>query len=380
MKFFIFKNIFLFWCFCVSFASLALKESELTLLYTMLKEGDFYSMGEFQGENNLTLRYLKFGKKQGKNGSLIFINGKGENVLKYMELFYDFYLQGWSPIYTYDHRGQGFSDRISLDTTSPSNSSVPPQKIKQSEHSSSPITASYVKDYSLYRKDMETFIHLVLSDKKVDRLNLFLIAHSMGGAVVLDYLQTHGEEQPLKAVALSAPMIKIESNMFFLLENITLRLITGYCHLLPCSWRFPSLRNRFTQKTLTNSKMRYAFSEYLIKQMFPQAASKGTSFRWVVESFEVTDLLMAENRMQRIVTPLVILQSEQERFVVNKYHNFFCEKTPHCCYLKKFSGKHEIFMEEDKPRNEAIKTVAEFFLNDQKYQRKCKKTVSEKLF
>ena len=290
-----------------------------------------------------------------------------------MELFYDFHTQGWSPIYTYDHRGQGFSQRMSSDFAYLPKPSVSPQEIELSDSSlSSSITASYVKDYALYRKDMETFMNLVLSDKNVNRSNLFLIAHSMGGTVLLDYLQTHGDKQPLKAVALSAPMIKIESKMFFFMENATLKLLTGYCYLLPCSWRFPSLRNRFTQKTLTNSKVRYAFSEYLVKQMFPQIASKGTSFRWLVESFEISNLLMAENRIRRIVTPFIILQSEQERFVVNEYQNFFCEKTPYCCQLKKIQGKHEIFMEEDKPRNKAIKTVTKFFLNSQKHQKKCK--------
>lgn len=353
---------------------MALEEADLTLLYKLLKDKDFYSIGEFQGENKLTLRYAKFGKKRGKKGSLIFINGKGENILKYMELFHDFHTQGWSPIYTYDHRGQGFSQRSSFDSTYLPKPSVSPQKIESSEPSLSSITASYVKDYALYRKDMETFMHLVLSDKDVDRFNLFLIAHSMGGTVLLDYLQTHGNKQPLKAVALSAPMIKIESNMFFFLENATLKLLTGYCHLLPCSWRFPSLRSRFTQKTLTNSKSRYAFSEYLVKQMFPQVTSKGTSFRWVVESFEVSALLMTKNRIQRMSTPFIILQSEQERFVVNEYQNFFCEKTPYCCQIKKIQGKHEIFMEKDEPRNKAIKTVIEFFDN----QASLKKSISSR--
>ena len=359
MKLVISKFFLFLVCFLLSFSSMALKEKDLSLLYKMVKKGDFYSIGKFQGEGGLTLRYAKFGNPRGKNGSLIFVNGKEENILKYMELFYDLYLQGWSPIYTYDHRGQGFSNRISLNVTSSSTVSNSPTK--EETHSSSSITVSYVKDYSLYRKDMETFIQIVLNDKQVDRSNLFLIAHSMGGAVVLDYLQTHREKQPLKAVAFSSPMIKIKSNLFFLLEKITLKILTGFCFFSSCSWKLPSLRSRFTQKTLTNSKERYAFSEYLVKQMFPDAMSKGTSFRWLVESFEMTDLLMAKNRMERIVTPFIILQSEQEHFVVNTYHDLFCEKTPYCCQLKKFQGKHEIFMEKDKPRNKAIKAVAEFF-------------------
>lgn len=376
MQFIILRFFLFLVCFFLPFFSIALEEKDLSLLYTMAKKGDFYSIGEFQVEKGLKLRYAKFGKSQGKNGALIFVNGKGENILKYIELFYDLYLQGWSPIYTYDHRGQGFSNRISLDIASSSTLSHSPLKGEVTTHSSS-IKVSYEKDYSLYRKDMETFIQLVLNDKLADPSNLFLIAHSMGGTIVLDYLQTHGKDQPLKAVAFSSPMIKIKSNLFFLLEKITLKVLTGFCFFSSCSWQLPSLRSRFTQKTLTNSKERYAFSEYVVKQMFPKTVSKGTSFRWIVESFEMTDLLMAENRIQRMGTPFIILQSEQEHFVVNTYNDLFCGKTPYCCQLKKIQGKHEIFMEKDKPRKEAIKTATQFFLNNQKRQRKCKKIVNQ---
>ena len=86
----------------------AVEEVDLSPLHELLKKGEFYTIGDFQGAKQVTLRYAKFGKGRGKNGSLVFINGKGENLFKYIELFYDFYLQGWSPIYTYDHRNQGF--------------------------------------------------------------------------------------------------------------------------------------------------------------------------------------------------------------------------------------------------------------------------------
>ena len=368
------KRVFKIFPFCALFLSgpaPALEESGLSLLYKLLEKREFFTIGDFPGENNVTLRYAKFGAGQGKRGSLVFVNGKGENIFKYMELFYDLYLQGWSPIYTYDHRGQGFSDRVLPDFTVFPVSLSPTGDIKPSDPPP-PAVPVYVRNYALYRKDLESFVRLVLNDPETDRSRLFLTAHSMGGTVALDYLQTHPETHPFRAVALSAPMIKIKSGMFPFMETVTLKLLNGYCALLPCSWRFPSLRNRFTQKTLTNSKIRYDFSENLIKKMFPQAASKGTSFRWVIESFKITDSLMEENRIKQLNIPIIILQSGMERFVSNERQNLLCEMLPLCCRITKIDGKHELFMEQDPRRNQAVEEMTQFFLNSPAHRKECR--------
>ena len=350
----------------------ALKESELSLLYKLLEKGDFYTTGDFPGENKVTLRYAKFGTGRGRRGSLVFINGKGENIFKYIELFYDLYHQGYSPIYTYDHRGQGFSDRILPDSTVLPVSFSPAGDTSPSSGPSPSDIPGYVKSYTLYRKDLKSFVRLVLKDPETDRSRLFLTAHSMGAAVVLDYLQTHPETQPFQAVTLSTPMIKAKSGLFPPMETATLSLLKGFCALLPCSWKLPSLRNRFTQKTLTDSKIRYNFSARLTKKMFPQAASTGTSFRWIIESFKITDSLMEESRIKRLNIPLIILQSGKDRFVSNESQNRFCEALPLCCRIVKIDGKHELFMERDPRRDQALEEMTRFFMNSPARKKQCR--------
>ena len=344
----------------MSFSVLALKEQDLSLLYQLLEkeegkkeasekrdkpqEKKFYSMRDFRGSGGFRLKYAKFGKGRGDRGAVIFVNGKGDNIFKYMELFYDLYVLGWSPIYTYDHRGQGFSDRIQ---------------------------SSEEESYTLFRQDFGAFLRIVRGDLEVDRSRLFAIAHSMGGAIVLDYLQTYSTRRDFEAVALSAPMIKIESNMWKVFEDSLLFALDGFCFVLPCEWRFPSLRNRWTQDTLTNSSARYAFSEYLTDKKFPSAQSDGTSFKWIIESFNITNRLMKEDRIRQISVPFLILQAEQEYFVLNEYHNLFCEESPHCCHRQKIKGKHEIFLERDTPRAKAIKHTTRFFLDSRVHFTQC---------
>ncbi|MDE0092486.1 MAG: alpha/beta hydrolase [Oligoflexia bacterium] len=354
-------KICLCWTLFFPFIAGALKESHLSVLYELLKEEEFYTVGSFKGANQTLLGYGKFGKGRGKNGSLIFVNGKGESLFRYMELFYDFYLQGWSPIYTYDHRNQGFSRPVSLPVSFSQSGEI---KISNSSK------VSYEENYTLYRKDLEAFISFILKDRDVDRFNLFLIAHSKGGAVVLDYLQTY-PDSPFKSAVLSAPMIKYNSNLFFFLERGAFFLLNGYCSLMSCQWKTPSFRSRLTYKTFTGSKARYAFSEFVEKRQFPQSAPKGTSFRWLLESRKITDRLMDQKRIQRIKTPLMFLQAEKDYFVLNEYQNVFCEKIPDCCRIEKIPGKHEIFMEKDELRDEALNRVMLFFLSSETYQKQC---------
>lgn len=42
---------------------------------------------------------------------MILVNGRAENMLKWTELAYDFYQQGYD-VLLFDHRGQGYSQRI----------------------------------------------------------------------------------------------------------------------------------------------------------------------------------------------------------------------------------------------------------------------------
>lgn len=328
------------------FAVPSVPESRLSLIYELLDKQDFYAWGAFSGEGKLNIRYAKFGSTAGQNGSLLFVNGKGENLFKYIELFYDLHRLGWSPIYSYDHRGQGFSDRVF------------PEGSKK-----------VMEDYTAYRKDLETFVQIVLRDRSVSGTKLFMIAHSMGGTIALDYLRTHTENQPFKAVVLSSPMIGLQSHLWGFMEDAFLAMLTGYCSLSACTGKMPSLRSERTYGTFTNSKARYMFSEHIVRERFLQARSSGTSLRWLVNSFKASRQLMETAQRDDIRVPFMILQSEEELFVQNKNQDRFCSLFKRCCHLRRVPGKHEIFMEKDEIRGRAVFETASFFLT--KDQKKC---------
>ena len=71
------------------------------------KNGRF---GEFAGVGGLKIRYLCFEKKN-TSGALVVLPGKSETYLKYAEFFYDLRDLNMS-LYSMDHRGIGFSERM----------------------------------------------------------------------------------------------------------------------------------------------------------------------------------------------------------------------------------------------------------------------------
>ena len=64
------------------------------------------------GERNIKLAYRHLVQPESAVRKLmILVNGRAENMLKWTELAYDFYQQGYD-VLLFDHRGQGYSQRI----------------------------------------------------------------------------------------------------------------------------------------------------------------------------------------------------------------------------------------------------------------------------
>ncbi len=311
-----------------------LREEDSATRYSLLKKQDFYRLGEFKGAGGLTLRRAQFGLKAGEKGALVFINGWAENLLKYMELFYDLNLLGFSPIYTYDHRGQGFSERL----------------LPHRPH------VSHVESYAHYEKDLDIFIKQVQLYPEVQKGRLFLIAHSMGANIVLSYMQKG--PVPFQAGVLSAPMLKIRT-LPSVLEFLPLGLMRGIC-LFACGWALPGVNPQKSRKErLTGSQNRIDFAKHVAK-MVPKTPLSRLSAQWVLESFSAGARIMDKKRIQKIKTPLLILQAEKEVLVSNTHQNRFCKA--HFCRIKTFKGgRHELFLEEDKVRDQVVKATVHFF-------------------
>ena len=333
------KKILFIGLFIWVLPALAVPETKLSIVYQLLNEKELFSIHSFTGQNNLPLKYLKFGENKGSKGSLIFVNGMGENIVMYLELFYDLYLQGWSPIYTYDHRGQGLSDRVLPDPH-----------------------VGYVEDWSFYREDLKTFVQLVLRDSELDEQNLFLMANSMGSAIAVEYLQNSQDQQKIfNAVILSSPFFGLNAKGFGFAEPVFPHIIQLVCLFRDCLDPIVGSDSRYlkpevTQKRITSSKARY--------DLFIQGAKMYSagyivpSLDWVVKAFRMNRRIM--NRENNIILPLLILQAQQDSVVSNRKQRKFCQKLEDCS-LKVIDGRHDLFIEADEIRDQAFLETVRFF-------------------
>lgn len=121
---------------------------------------------------------------------LVFVHGLNEhsgryqNPLKYFKKDYNIYL--------FDQRGHGKSDGL----------------------------RSYVDNFNTYLKDLQSFIDLV--SKKEQKRKIFLIGHSMGGQVVLNYVAKYSHN--LSGFMTSSPNIQTAIKIPLLKKVIGLQL------------------------------------------------------------------------------------------------------------------------------------------------------------
>ena len=129
-------------------------------------------------------------------GSVVISSGRIESLVKYKEVVYDFYQNGYS-VFIHDHRGQGLSGRM-LDN---------PQ-------------IGYVQCFDDYVSDFKQFIDQVVSESSQHKPKL--LCHSMGGAIGALTVMRYPEL--FDRVAFSAPMFGIRPSLPNWFANLLLSL------------------------------------------------------------------------------------------------------------------------------------------------------------
>lgn len=262
--------------------------------------------------------------------AIVISNGRIESYIKYRELIFDLYRQGYS-IYTLDHRGQGLSSR----TTSN------PQQ-------------GHIDRFDTYIDDFAHFIETVVKPKKY--IDLFLVGHSMGGAIGTLYMEKHPDT--FRAAAFSAPMYGIKL-------PISRRFIRWLAHLLDTtdSGKGPNYvlggsdyePVEFAKNDLTHSQLRYDNYKKLYLE-HPQVQVGSPTNRWLHESIDAGERATLAAKHSRV--PILILQADEDTVVDNfaQYHAV----GGLCQLLNVPNARHEVFMEKDEARNFAIDALLKF--------------------
>ncbi|NHH99098.1 alpha/beta fold hydrolase [Oceanimonas sp. MB9] len=294
--------------------------------------------GRFTGHHDLSLPWAAL--RDPEHGStLVLINGRTESYLKYQELARDLFENGYN-VYLYDHRGQGLAPRLTDD----------------------PLMG-HVADFDDYVQDLELFMRQVVLPAGPQPV--YLLAHSMGGTIAALWLSKTSVQ--VQAAALSSPMMGIYLGPLprWLADGLVSVLGTG------CRWLGRDVcyapgqggyeETPFADNELTHSEVRYQLFRELYRDR-PELQLGGVSLQWLEESLAAGDRTIA--RARQITTPLLVLQSSQDVVVSNEAQDAFCQALRHCDGggPKRIKGAaHELFLEQDKYRNRALKAVLAFF-------------------
>ncbi|MGX9418622.1 alpha/beta fold hydrolase [Vibrio sp. RC27] len=267
--------------------------------------------------------------------AIFIVNGRIETVFKYQELFYDLFQLGYD-IYSYDHRGQGLSKYPHIEDS-----------------------IGHVEQFQDYVSDLESMVEFFELDHYEKK---FLLAHSMGGAITLRYLQQ--TPQPVFSACVAvAPMVGLPVPWYMRPFAIQYTRWLSQKSSVPtfAPGYGPYETKPFLNNPLSQSKQRYKWFRQLYKQ-FPELQVGGPSITWVWQSLVTVKQLL--NDAKKLKTPLLILQAGNDQIVENQAQVKLMDKVQtvnqdaHLMAIK--GANHELLFEKDEYRNRCLKELTRF--------------------
>ncbi len=232
--------------------------------------------GKFQGAGGLELYYQCWRPEEEPRAVLAIVHGFGEHSGRYMNVVNRLVPKGFA-VWGFDHRG----------------------------HGRSPGQRGYINEWAEFREDVHAFLQMVAGQEP--GRPLFLMGHSMGGLIVLDYALHHPEG--LNGVIASGPALGQVG-----IAPILLTL----SRLLSRIWPRLSLDTGLDATAISRDpEVVKAYQED------PLVHSKGTP-RLGTEMEKTMEWVQAHAADLRV--PLLILQGEADRLVPPEASRAFFEK------------------------------------------------------
>ena len=268
-------------------------------------------------------------------GTVVIVHGFTESAEKFREMSYNFIQMGYN-VFAIDNRGHGLSYR------------------KRPE-ANEVVTVDRFDEYVF---DLHFFVSTVVRPA-VGESPLYVYAHSMGGAITVQYLQTfRGVFQ--KAV-LSAPMIQANSGP--LSPAQTLAMTTLFCKLGKGDDMVFIHHGFDPDRTWENSHdtSKARFDYYQAKRLADDnLKTASASYSWVREAMLVAKKNLDPARNANITIPVLLCQPEQDSSVVSEKENEFIAQLPNGRLEKFYNCKHEIYASVDETVLTYLQTIEAF--------------------
>lgn len=268
-------------------------------------------------------------------GTVVLLGGRGEFAEKYgMEIAREITTRGFA-IETCDWRGQGLSQRLLDDRRK-----------------------GHIDHFDTYAADLEAWLGAVVLPSAPRPL--FVVAHSMGGHVVLQHLAQHGNRTPFSAALLCAPMTALRS------EAAIRTILT----LMP---PFPAVDARYfygsgpskvvgrdlVGNRVTQDQRRYRFSASWILAD-PRLGLGPATIGWLRQAMRSIRRMEVAGVLERIALPVTILSAARDKLVDATSHARVAGRIADCRLVTFNDSQHEIMMELDPIRDRFLAELDRF--------------------
>lgn len=261
--------------------------------------------------------YYELYLQEKAKGTIVISYGFTESCLKYHELIYYFYQQGYQ-VAIMDHRGHGNSVREVEDET-----------------------VIYIDLFSRYVKDLHRFVQTVVKPAAQGK-PLYLYAHSMGGCIGAFYLEQYPRD--FARAVLNAPML-----------GLNLGGCPDWAARIICDMKV--IRGEGKERLLTHgpfdpeepfaeaSASSCARHSYYLKQRRenPAYQTSSASYYWGREAINAGRFVICQKQVQKITVPVLLFRAGLETLVHAGAQEKFISQLKNGRMVEVPGVKHEIY-------------------------------------
>ena len=273
------------------------------------------------------LRVMRYPLPQGtaQRGSVLVLPGWAEFSEKYCEVASDLHARGLD-VMVCDPRGQGYSQRLAEGDK-----------------------RGHITDFRTFLGDLTTCYDLARAEMEGP---LFLLAHSMGGLIALEWL-AEGEGRDLAGAALSAPFTNLYASP---LRTGVVKAVLGLGRLLgrgekpvpgvtEHSWHFEN--NVLTQDPGRHERFRQ------LQLSAPEAVAGLPRFDWLSAALAAHERLRRPGALSGLAFPVLLVSATRDETVDPQDHARLARDYPGTIRLVTVEGaRHELLMEADEWRDQ----------------------------
>jgi lysophospholipase len=284
--------------------------------------------GTLRTPDGVSLRFARWAPPPGRKGTVCLFQGRAEFIEKYFETVRDLRARGFA-VATLDWRGQGLSDRA----------------LRNSRK-------GYVRDFSQYDADLDTFIReVVLPDCPPP---FFALAHSMGASILLR--AAYQGHRWFDRTVLLAPMIALPGMRRSSLTRAgvrTLRLIGLGGAYVPGGSASVMMQRPFIGNMLTSDPVRYARNMAVVEAE-PALVIGGPTVGWTDSAFKAMRQLSEPTFPTRIRQPILVIAAGHDQIVSTPAIDEFAIRLRAGSHLIVPGSRHELLMEQDRFRGQVL--------------------------